>query len=128
MDNYYRAKTIDNTEWVYGTPIICNKKAFIVPQETEVIRTGNKITMDAIEINKDTICKFLKHINGRDFFEKDIIYDRVLKMTGIILYDNRSARFICETSTKTSFIPFDLCWKGTLFDNLEDFNKQSTKN
>ena len=120
MNNLCRAKTLDTQEWIYGAAVVCGDRSFIVPPNALIfMHNGENYVITGIPVDGNTICHFLKKVNGVDFFEGDIIYDRILKMEGVVCYDTRTARFVCRSKAGAFFIPYDLQWKGTIYDNLE---------
>ena len=120
MKNFFRAKSLDTREWVYGSAVTCGDRAFIVPPNAAIyMHNGADYVMTGIPVDENTICRFLKRVGQVDFFENDIIFDRILRMEGVVCFDRRTARFVCKSYEGSYFIPYDLEWRGTVFDELE---------
>ena len=128
MKTFYRAKSIETQEWVYGSAVACGDRAFIIQSNAAIfLHSESGHVISGIPVDPQTICRFLKQVNGVNYFENDIIFDRVLKMEGVICYDSRSARFVCKSKTNAFFVPYDLTLKGSIFDKLEQSEEETTK-
>lgn len=90
-DRYlFKAKRIDNGEWVEGFPFLVNDVSYILPHHN----TGQPIHIDnllstSVEASKATICQCtgLKDKNGRLIWENDIC-DRKEEYPEIVKYNN----------------------------------------
>lgn len=95
MDRYlYKAKRLDNGEWVQGVPFeIEGKQVILIKDNENLLRVHyieeNMWTAEiyAIEVDASTICQCtgLKDKNGKLIWEKDIIRCRLGKV--IVLWD-----------------------------------------
>lgn len=92
MDDRYlfKAKRIDNGEWVEGFPFLVNDVSYILPHHN----TGQPIHIDnllstSVEVSKATICQCtgVKDKNGKLIWENDIC-DRKEEYPEIVKYNN----------------------------------------
>ena len=121
-DRYlYRAKRLDNGEWVQGYLVYDNRdKLYRIIMEIQY-STGTCITTDnAPRVDSSTICQCtgLKDKNGKLIWENDIVelYDRNTdyKWRAVVLFGNPNCEYTwgwqlkpiveCETNTDI------LCW------------------
>lgn len=120
----YKAKRIDNGEWVIGN-------LFIEGNRAEIVRgTCNGVGIEGVDVNSETICQYigLKDKNGNKIFENDIclINDGILDYKdGYFLiewHDNDAQftllgnRFLVNFGNVRSF---DCEVVGNKFDNPE---------
>ena len=122
-DRYlYRAKRIDNGEWVEGLLTIMWGQFHIINSDDE---------NTAYPINEHTICQCtgLKYKNGNLIWENDIIerldiHDIKEPSIGIIEYDVENTSFLIHWTDIANYSP-TFHWKnrigvaGNIFDNPE---------
>ena len=122
-DRYlYRAKRIDNGEWVEGLLTIMWEQFHIINPDDE---------NTAYPINEHTICQCtgLKYKNGNLIWENDIIerldiHDIKEPSIGIIEYDVENTSFLIHWTDIANYSP-TFHWKnrigvaGNIFDNPE---------
>ena len=129
-DRYlFRAKRIDNGEWVKGS-------LFAEGKITKIIRgTCNTIGIEGVDVNPETICQCtgLKDKNGNKIWENDIVEigeheDIVNGLYKVIYCENshcyaleRSADFHYNFFTFSDLNGFETSSKviGNIFDNPE---------
>lgn len=130
----FKAKRIDNGNWVYGYIWIGNDHSYIIPHNVGIgydDETKKIISAAAYEIDPKTICQYtgLTDKNGNKIWENDIVYIpyenlgdstcRVVFKRGAFtgeLYDG------CEDSICYTNKEFVI---GNIFDNLELLRKES---
>ena len=132
-DRYlYRAKRIDNGEWVCGSYVytFCEDKNRIavgikVEKHWIVEENGNMVLVD-----EDTICQCtgLKDKNGKLIWENDVVrikYDDVFSEVGWIKYSNCGVRYNFVFGTEIYGIDdsCDIEVIGNIFDNPELMNE-----
>lgn len=114
MENRYlfRAKRIDNGEWVEGFPFLVNDVSYILPHHN----TGQPIHIDnllstSVEVLEDTICQCtgLKNKNGKLIWENDIVKDLFSDTAAPIRYGSYQS---CFDSTKVEHVGFYVDWSG----------------
>ena len=132
-DRYlFRAKRIDNGEWVCGSYVytFCeDKNGIVVGVKVEkhwiVEENGNMVLVD-----EDTICQCtgLKDKNGKLIWENDVVrikYDDVFSEVGWIKYSNCGVRynFVFGTEIYSIDDSCDIEVIGNIFDNPELINE-----
>lgn len=108
-DRYlYRAKRIDNGEWIEGF-------LMMAWHELHIATLNDKITI--YPINESTICQCtgLKDKNGMLIWENDIIKYHFGNVYAPIKYGEYQS---CFDSTSTGHIGFYVDWTGTTKENM----------
>lgn len=118
-DRYlYKAKRLDDGEWVQGVPFEIEGKTVILIKDNEnLLRTHyleeNMWTAEiyAIEVDPSTICQCtgLKDKNGKLIWENDIVKDLFSDACAQIKYGSYQS---CFDSTKTEHVGFYVDWSG----------------
>lgn len=127
MENRYmfRAKRIDNGEWIVGsliqTPYLGSIRSWISSEQEDKARlreiSSNQAVWRAFEVRTDTICQCtgLKDKNGKRIWENDIIKYHFGNVYAPIKYGEYQS---CFDSTSTGHIGFYVDWRGTKKENM----------
>ena len=135
-DRYlYRAKRIDNGEWIVGsliqTPYLGSLRSWISSEQEDKARlreiSSNQAVWRAFEVRTDTICQCtgLKDRNGKLIWENDITLRTSVTGThkGKIIYSSDGS--FCQKNFETTFenllIHSESYFEviGNIFDNPE---------
>lgn len=134
-DRYlYKAKRVDNKEWVQGVPFEVEGKTVILISDNENILRVHYLEENmweadiyAVEVDPSTICQCtgLKDKNGKLIWENDVI--RCKNGTSIVIWDKSEWRikWIKDTIWRKDlhFWTNEDDWKceviGNIFDNSE---------
>ena len=127
----FKAKRIDNGEWVEGNYLYCKKATTVSFRNEHYILVFDGYGVAYHEIDKETLCQYtgLTDKNGRkiwendimvahldDEFPEDVTYTRILwNNNGFCINENHSKCF-CPLD-KFVQIHYEVC--GNIFDNPE---------
>ena len=116
----FKAKRLDNGEWVTGSLITCEDGTCKIATSCLEGKTNEPILVCAYDVDRDTICQCtgLKDKNGKLIWENDVVelYDRNTdyKWRAVVLFGNPNCEYTwgwqlkpiveCETNTDI------LCW------------------
>lgn len=91
----FKAKRIDNGEWVEGYYEKYNNQHYI-NKETDRLNTGGYPIREFIEVDENTLCQFagLTDKNGNRIWENDVVKDNVI--FGSVVWDESNARFMID--------------------------------
>ena len=144
----FRAKRIDNSEWVEGyyTKLKwCNNIIHVVIPEGAEIDSGNTL-YETHDINPETLCQYTGMIdkNGNRIWENDIVsintYDYMEPQEdffGRVVYLEKWACWCIQPPEEEKFIPLCECEgsyqtdrfvEGNVFDNTELWEKEVSEN
>lgn len=90
MDRYlYKAKRINNGEWVTGSLLTCEDGTCKIATSLLEVKTNGPILVCAYDVDRDTICQCigLKDKNGKLIWENDVC-DRKEQYPEIVKYCN----------------------------------------
>ena len=130
MNNRYlfRAKRIDNGEWVEGYYVLIDVYHYIYTGN--LYNGGLYVVAERFEIDIDTLCPCtgLKDKNGNLVWENDVVrikYDDDFSVVGWIKYSNCGVRynFVCGTELYGIDDSCDIEVIGNIFDNPELINE-----
>lgn len=132
MDRYlYKAKRLDNGEWVQGVPFeIEGKQVILIKDNENLLRVyyieENMWTAEiyAIEVDASTICQCtgLKDKNGKLIWENDIV--KINNSKGNVLITFGDFEIICTIPNEKYYkhrLEYDTEYEvvGNIFDNPE---------
>lgn len=123
MREIFRAKRVDNGEWVEGNFITGKNNTQTFIGYISAIDNGMVHDIDIAEVNHETVCQSIGLIdkNGVRIFEGDIVVLNDEDERFIIEWDPNAARFILKGETFVT--DFDSYWGyqteiiGNAFDN-----------
>ena len=119
----YRAKRIDNGEWVEGYLIYAKKDCYICENPYECMSEYSSLNGQSYGfggfklVDQSTICQCtgLKDKNGKLIWENDIIKYHFGNVYAPIKYGEYKS---CFDSTPTGHIGFYVDWTGTTKENM----------
>lgn len=98
MDRYlYKAKRINNGEWVTGSLLTCEDGTCKIATSLLEVKTNGPILVCAQDVDRDTICQCigLKDKNGKLIWENDVC-DRKEQYPEIVKYCNGDWTLDCS--------------------------------
>lgn len=125
----FKAKRLDNGEWVEGYYVYCRKRHYILPVLNKAIGFDERED-EWVEVDPDTICQYtgLTDKNGQKIWENDILrrdgyWDmRIEFENGAFMVRNADKIQYINRVTYTSISTFDIKEYeviGNIFDNPE---------
>lgn len=131
----YRAKRIDNGEWIVGSliqaPYLGSIRSWISSEQEDKARlreiSSNQAVWRAFEVRTDTICQCtgLKDKNGKMIWENDIVKhdfgkDQIGVQLAIVKYDSKYACYQIKPIYDWMYCDKTDCEViGNIFDNPE---------
>lgn len=123
----FKAKRLDNGEWVEGYYVYCRKRHYILPVLNKAIGFDERED-EWIEIDPDTICQYtgLTDKNGKKIWENDILRRdgywniRIEFENGVFMVRNADKVQYINRVTCTSINTFNIKSYeviGNIFDN-----------
>lgn len=110
MDRYlYKAKRINNGEWVTGSLLTCEDGTCKIATSLLEVKTNGPILVCAYDVDRDTICQCigLKDKNGKLIWKNDIVKDIFSDTCAPIKYGSYQN---CFDNTKAEHIGFYVDW------------------
>lgn len=95
----FKAKRLDNGEWIEGEISHFENTIWIVPIGHELFHLG------CAEVDQDTICMFtgLKDCKGKEIFEHDLIHFVGYKPIGEVIWSEGNCAFMAVCENKHSY-------------------------
>lgn len=132
----FKAKRIDNGEWVFGGIVYKGNKAFIVKVEkyipdtrdwalAEYYEKNPQFKAETIEVDPETVCQYTE-VDDKDenkIFEGDIVKDKSAQLLGVVKYSKKYMQFVVDdiNDGEQDYSEFinEVKVIGNIFDNLE---------
>lgn len=120
----FKAKRIDNGEWVEGYYAYCRKRHYILPVLNKAIGFDERED-EWVEVDPDTLCQYtgLASKNDKEIWENDIVELPDKEGYFTCEWEEDAARFVMNGDGLT--VDFDNYWSyqtevaGNIFDNPE---------
>lgn len=125
----FKAKRLDNGEWVEGYYVYCRKRHYILPVLNKAIGFDERED-EWVEVDPDTICQYtgLTDKNGQKIWENDIcemVYDGTIHIY-VVVWDKTELDFKGTNGKENYGCNFEYlgCCEeivviGNIFDNPE---------
>ena len=96
----FRAKRLDNGEWIEGEISHFENTIWIVPIDNELFRLG------CAEVDPDTICMFtgLTDCEGKEIFEHDLIHFVGHKPTAEVIWSEDNYAFMAASENEPLYL------------------------
>jgi len=122
----FRAKRIDNREWIEGDLIHYGKQLLIAPNNvTWLDFIGRKLPKAKFEVDPETVCQFtgLTDNNGVKIFENDLMGGGHLGFTAAVTFNDGMFQLVTSAHQGNSPLVQDRASRlkvlGNIFDNPE---------